>query len=174
LDENGNARAPRRRRQRARHAILAGVAALPETGPAPSRELVARAAIALVALLLAAWFVVLARNHWIGTTTADRIVNAGGMSTADWRAAERDFGRAHLLDPSSDWSIVEAQYQLLYDKHAASLGAERILRHEPDNLAAWWVLLRATQGRDDARYKRAAAAVRRLNPMPASAPPTGG
>jgi hypothetical protein len=142
------------------------VAALPERGDAPSRDSIARGLIALVALLLVVWFVILARDQSIGTSTSHQLVTAGGLSPSEWRAAERDFARTHLLDPSTDWSLVQAQYQLLYDRPAAMRGAEAILRREPDNLAAWWVLLKAAKGLDTARYERAVSAIRRLNPNP--------
>jgi hypothetical protein len=123
--------------------------------------------IALVAILLIAWFVALARNHEIANHASDRIVSDPGMDAAQWRAAMHDFERAHLLDPSSDWSLIQAQYELLRDPAAARRRAENVLRHEPDNLSAWWVVLRATRDSDPARYREAAAAINRLNPLPA-------
>jgi hypothetical protein len=155
----------RRLRVPARH--TGGVAALSERDPAPSRTVVARALIALVAILLIAWFVALVRDHAIGTDASTRIVSNSGMSAAEWRDAMHDFERAHLLDPSSDWSLIQAQYELLRDKDAALRRAEGVLRREPENLSAWWVVLRATQGVDEQRNREAAAAIHRLNPLPA-------
>jgi hypothetical protein len=150
---------------RGRH--TGGVAALSERGVAPSRTALARAAIALVAILLIVWFVALGRNHAIGTGASTRIVSDPGMSAAEWRDAMNDFKRAHLLDPSSDWTLIQAQYELLRDKDAALRRAEGVLRREPENLSAWWVVLRATRGVDERRYREAAAAIHRLNPLPA-------
>jgi hypothetical protein len=143
------------------------VAALPERDAGPSRVLVARVLIALVAILLIAWFVTLARNHSIASGASDRIVSDPGMPAADWRHAMHDFERAHLLDPSSDWTLIQAQYELLRDPAAALRRAENVLREEPDNLSAWWVVLRATRDSDPARYREAVAAIHRLNPTPA-------
>jgi hypothetical protein len=143
------------------------VAALPETDAAPSRAILPRVVIAVVAILLIAWLLVLARNYSIGYNASLRVVDDPGMSAADWRQTMHDFERTHVLDPSSDWSLIQAQYELLRDPDAAVRRADNVLRHEPDNLAAWWVILRATQGRDPARYRQAEAAVKRLNPAPA-------
>jgi len=150
---------------RARHTGRVG--ALSERGSAPSRPALARALIAVVAILLIAWFVVLARNHAIGTDASTRIVSDPGMSAGEWRHVMDDFKRAHLLDPSSDWSLIQAQYELLRDNDAALRRAEGVLRREPENLSAWWVVLRATRGVDERRYREAAAAIHRLNPLPA-------
>jgi tetratricopeptide (TPR) repeat protein len=123
--------------------------------------------ITLVAIVLIGWFVALARNHAIGSGASDRIVADPAMSAADWRHAMHDFERAHLLDPSTDWSLIQAQYELLRDKGAALKRAENALREEPDNLSAWWVVLRAARDSDPARYREAVAAIHRLNPTPA-------
>ena len=144
------------------------MAALPETDAAPSRTILPRVLIAVVAILLIGWFVVLARNYSIAYDASRRIVEHPAMNAAEWRRTMDDFDRAHLLDPSSDWSMVQAQYELLRQPDAAIRRADKVLRHEPDNLAAWWVILRATQGRDPARHREALAAVNRLNPTPAT------
>lgn len=138
------------------------------TRGAPSRATLARGLLALLAVVLIAWFAVLARNHAIGSSASSRVVADPEMSAAEWDATMDDFERARLLDPSTDWRLVEAQYQLLRDKRAALGVAEDVLRDEPDNLGAWWVVLRAAPGLDDARYREAQAAVRRLNPTPAA------
>jgi hypothetical protein len=143
------------------------VGALSQRGSAPSRTDVARVLIGLVAILLIAWFVVLARDHAIGTDASTRIVSDPGMSDAQWRGVMDDFKRTHALDPSSDWSLIQAQYELLRDEGAALRRAEGVLRREPDNLSAWWVVLRATRGVDEQRHRQAVAAIHRLNPLPA-------
>jgi hypothetical protein len=142
------------------------VAALPEQAARPSRGVVARGLLALLAILFIAWFGVLARNHALGTDASSRIVSDPGMSAADWRTAMDEFKRAHLLDPSSDWSLIQAQYELLRDRRAALRRAENVLRREPDNLSAWWVVLRATRGHDAQRSREAIAAIHRLDPRP--------
>jgi hypothetical protein len=140
------------------------VAPLPKPADDRSRVLLGRGLLALAATVLVAWFCVLARDHAIGTQASDRVLSDPGMSAAEWRAVTDDFRRVHLLDPSPDWSLIQAQYELLRDKRAALRRAEGVLRHEPDNLSAWWVVLRAAKGEDPERYRAAAAAIQRLDP----------
>jgi hypothetical protein len=144
------------------------VSALSELPRRPPRTVVARALLAVVAVLLIGWFSVLARNYSLGTDASDRVVSDPGMSAAEWAEVMDDFERARLLDPSSDWSLVAAQYQLLRDDRAALELAEDVLRTEPDNLSAWWVVIRAARDIDPARWREARAAVDRLNPDPAA------
>ena len=142
------------------------MAALPETDSAPARAILARVLIGVVAVLLIAWFVVLARNYTIGSDASQRIVDNPGMTAGEWQRTMRDFERAHLLDPSSDWSMVQAQFELLRAPDAAIRRADEVLRTEPDNLIAWWVILRGARDRDPARYRQAVAAFKRLSPTP--------
>jgi hypothetical protein len=142
------------------------VGALPETAVASRRVTVARGLLALLAVVLIAWFGLLARNHAIGTSASSRVVSDPGMGAAAWERTMDDLERAELLDPSSQWSLVRAQYLLLRDRRAAMAVADDVLRSEPDNLAAWWVVLRAARGIDRGRWREAAVEIRRLNPTP--------
>ena len=142
------------------------VGGLPETAVASRRATVARGLVALLAVALIAWFGLLARNHAIGTSASSRVVSDPGMGAADWERTMDDLDRADLLDPSSQWRLVRAQYLLLRDRRAAMAVADDVLRSEPDNLGAWWVVLRAARGIDRARWREAASEIRRLNPAP--------
>jgi hypothetical protein len=126
----------------------------------------ARVLLALVAVALIAWFSLLARNNAIGTAASERVVDEPRMGSAEWEQVMDDLRRAELLDPSTEWSLVRAQYLLLRDKPAALRVADSVLDREPENLAAWWVVLRAARDRYPARYREATAAIRRLNPTP--------
>ena len=141
---------------------------LSERGVAPSRATLARGLLALLAIVLIAWFAVLARNHEIATSASSRVVSEPGMGAADWERAMDDLERADLLDPSSQWSLVRAQYLLLRDRRAALKVADDVLRSEPDNLAAWWVVLRAARELDRQRWREAGAQIERLNPTPSA------
>jgi hypothetical protein len=135
-------------------------------GTARSRAPLARVLIALIAVALIAWFSLLARNHSIGAAASHRVAFQPDMSAADWERAMDDLKRAELLDPSTEWSLTRAQYLLLRDRGAALDVANSVLRREPDNLAAWWVVLRAAREIDPPRWREAVAAIERLNPKP--------
>jgi hypothetical protein len=124
-------------------------------------------AIALVAVTMVAWFGVSARNHAIGNGASERLVSHPDMSAAEWKRAMRDFERAGVLDPSTDWRLIEGQFQLLRDKRAALRTANWVIEREPDNLNAWWLAMRAALGIDPARRHEAVAQIERLNPAPA-------
>ena len=112
-------------------------------------------------------FSVAARNHTIGNHASERMVANPNMGAAEWRRTMHDFERADVLDPSTDWRLTEGQYQLLRDKRAALRTANWVIQREPDNLAAWWLAMRAARGIDPARWRQAVAQIERLNPTPA-------
>jgi hypothetical protein len=130
-----------------------------------------RIAVALIAAALLAWFVVLARDQEIGNGAMDRIVAHPNMSNDEWQRVMDDLQDARLLDPSSDWALTRANYLLLRAPDKARREAESIVRREPDNLGAWVVILRASQGRDPAAARRATREIERLNPSPTGAAP---
>jgi hypothetical protein len=129
-----------------------------------------RIAVALIATLLVAWFLVLARDQHVGNAATDRIADDPRMSKAAWDRVMADLERADLLDPSTDWDLTRANYLLLRDRAAARRQAESIVRREPDNLGAWMLILDTTRDRDPTRAARAEREVRRLNPLAATAP----
>ena len=87
-----------------------------------------------------------------------RIVSNPAMSAADWRArwttcGARSCSTRAPTGASSRRSICSCA------TGAARCGvADDVLRREPDNLAAWWVVLRAARDVDPARWREAAAA----------------
>jgi hypothetical protein len=131
-----------------------------------ARALWPRIAVALIATLLLAWFLVLARDQHVGNTAVGRIVDHPRMSKQAWDRVMADLERADLLDASTDWDLTRANYLLLRDRDEARRQAESIVRREPDNLGAWVVILETTRGRDQAKAERAAREIRRLNPLP--------
>jgi hypothetical protein len=136
------------------------------SGTAAPRARLARVLLALIAVALIAWFGLLARDHAIGVTASLRVVDQPEMSATEWQQTMDDLKRAELLDPSTEWSLVRAQFLLLRDKRAALDLANSMLRREPDNLGAWWVVLRAAQDIDPARWRQALSEINRLNPSP--------
>jgi len=128
------------------------------------RSALPQAALALVALLLTAWFAVLWRHEQIGRDAADRIFETPGMSDAAWERSLDQLRRAELLNPGTEWTTLRATALLLRDERAAQRLAESVARREPDNLEAWDVIYQAARGRDERRADEALAQIRRLNP----------
>jgi hypothetical protein len=123
-----------------------------------------RAVVALIAIVLVAWFGVLARDERIGNAAVDRIVAEPGMSRAAWNDAMLDLRRADLLDPATDWRVTRASYLLLRDEQEALRVARSVVRDEPDNLPAWVMIGRVATRTDPALAARAAREIERLNP----------
>ena len=115
--------------------------------------MVARLALALVALLMVAWMAVLLRDYELGY---DALAN---------RDPER-LEEAKLLDPSRYWHRIQAGlYLVTADNERAVAEAEAIVREEPDNINAWTVLYHATRRTDPRRAAQAADEIRRLDPF---------
>jgi hypothetical protein len=131
------------------------------------RPLLPRLALAVVAILLVAWFAVLFRDNHIAQEASDRLHANPQMSEAEWTRQLDQLRKADLLNPQSEWRMTRANYLLLRDKPAARQLAESVLRDEPDNLDAWRVVLLATRGRDPARASEALAEIERLDPLSA-------
>jgi hypothetical protein len=126
----------------------------------------ARVLLAAVAVLLVAWFVLMARNWHVGEAASRQILQDPGMSAAEWAHTMREFDSAETLDPSTDWSLHKANYMLLRDKPEAARVALDVTRREPDNLRAWVTVRTAAEGRDPRLARAAAAEIERLNPAP--------
>lgn len=124
-----------------------------------------RAALALLALLLVAWFAVLFHDHRIGTAAAKRLFDQP-ESAAERRSSLDQLERAELLSPGNEWRTIRAGYLLRRDKVAARRLAERVVKSEPDNYNAWLVIMVAARGTDHQRWAQAMAEMRRLNPPP--------
>lgn len=133
------------------------------------RVTVARAGLALLAVVLIAWFAALAVNDRIGHAASDRVVDDPDMGAAEWARTREDLRRAERLNPGTEWSMTLVGYLLLRgDRRGALEIAEDIVRREPDNLGAWAFVLRAAGSRDRRRSERAQAEIRRLNPLAGS------
>jgi hypothetical protein len=128
--------------------------------------MVARALLALVAVLVIGWVAVLLRNYEIGKQAAVRAFFGPEPSAAE---RKRDLDRlddAQLLDPNAYWKVARANYFLLDgDARSAAGAAEQLVREEPENIFAWSTLQRATERSDPARAAEAAARIKRLNPL---------
>jgi predicted Zn-dependent protease len=131
------------------------------------RTVLPRAALALVAALLAAWSAVLWRGDRIGSDASDKIIRNATLSDAAWAHEMERLRDAELLDPSTRWPVARAGalYQRGRFKQSARV-LEDVLDEEPDNLEAWLYMREVARGRDPVREAEARAAIRRLNPTP--------
>jgi hypothetical protein len=124
---------------------------------------VARAGVAVVAVLVLAWLAVMERD--VVLQRAGDGALKPGASAAQLAGAESDFEGARLLnpDPAPDVSLA-LLYQARGDAARARAAIDAVVAEEPDNLMAWATY--AVLGRDDAaRRARFEAARRRLDPL---------
>lgn len=127
--------------------------------------LAARAALAVLAVLVLGWTGILLRDFEVGHSLVT--FHKLHLSKAE-RAQDVDRLRdAQLLDPDSNWRLARAGYYLISggSKRAAARIAEDVVRDEPENVAAWRVLQAATRDSDRARAARASAEIKRLDPL---------
>jgi hypothetical protein len=124
--------------------------------------LAGRAPLVLIAALVLGWLGVMERNtrleaNGVGHLRAGQVVRA-----------EADYRRARLLNPDTTPDTTRA---LLYVGHRqferGMALLDKVLRREPDNIVAWGELLVVSRGRDPAATRRAAAEIRRLDPLDA-------
>ena len=120
----------------------------------------ARAAVAVVAVLVLAWLGVMERNLRLEERGAAALRSKG--EPAVLARAETDLRRANLLNPATGPDLNRALVRRVRGRNEASVALlEDVLRREPDNLTAWRVL---TLLSPDAAG-RALAAQRRLDPV---------
>jgi predicted Zn-dependent protease len=131
----------------------------------------ARAAVALTAILVIAWLGVMERDASLqnrGVDTASGAIAFGRLPASQFRSAESDFRAARFLNPDTAPDVNRA---VLYNVDGRRAQAAEVLldvvRREPENLTAWRVLADVTRGRDPATARRAARALRRLDPLSA-------
>ncbi len=129
------------------------------------RELLTRTACALVALIIAGWFVIGVRQaHGINAATAI-ITRSSTLSPSDARRADALLHEAKLLNPDQQVNILRGAVSL---RSGHPLAAQRILlgviHAEPQNLEAWLSLARAAT-RNEHLFTLALDQVRRLEPL---------
>jgi hypothetical protein len=122
--------------------------------------LIARVALAAVAVVVLVWLGVMERDSRLQTRA---VAEAG---TPPISKALRDIRAARFLNPDT---APDTLLGLLYAVHGqrprgiATL--EHVVRREPDNLFAQGQLYSISRGHDDAVAARALAALRRLDPL---------
>lgn len=128
----------------------------------------ARVAVAAVASVVLAWLGVMEWNVRLearGTELSAELAVHGNLARAD-----ADLRAAQRLNPDSEPELKRAFLYVGAGRPAdAAAILEGILRHEPENLAAWGALFNVSRDRDPAAADRALDARRRLDPL--RAPP---
>jgi predicted Zn-dependent protease len=133
-------------------------------------RLIARTLLALTAVLVLAWVAVLLRDFELGHDAAVRAFFSRGLSQPERERDLKRLERAGLLNPDSQWDLARATYELVSGRpRRAERLAMELVQEEPENAAAWTVLLNATRRSDRRRAARAAAELRRLDPLGAGA-----
>jgi hypothetical protein len=125
-----------------------------------------RAVVALVAVIVLAWLLVLER---------DAHLQARGIAVARpphapeaLARAESDFRGARLLNPDSAPDVGRAVVLAASGRPPQAIALlERVVDREPANLSAWNVLAQLTAVSDPATARRADAALVRLDPISA-------
>ena len=122
--------------------------------------MVARAVVALTAVLVLGWLGVMERNVRLQERGAAALRSKG--DPAALARAETDLRRANFLNPSTMPDLSRALVRRAQRRTEASVALlEDVVRREPDNLTAWrvlWLLSPDAAG-------RSLAAQRRLDPL---------
>jgi hypothetical protein len=143
-------------------------------------EVLARAAVAVVAVVAIGWLGVLLRDELLARSANDRVFYTPTLSGP---ALARELDRlksARLLNPDPKPELQRAALLLQRGHHEqAARIAEEQVRREPAGLDAWTIIAKANRQRDPARAAEALAEIKRRNPLagqfrgaPAPAPGT--
>ena len=129
----------------------------------------ARIAVAAVAVVALAWLGVMERD---ARRQAEGIAAAGRLHVpGSFARAEDDLRAARLLNPDAAPDFARAVLYQGAGRPAQALALlERVVRREPDNLAAWGLLYSVTREPEPEIARRALAAKRRLDPVNARRP----
>lgn len=128
------------------------------------RGMLARAGLAVAAVVVLAWLGVMLRDARLTDEGRDALADLS--QPGNFARADDALRRADLLSPDTDPQMYRS---FLYNarghwQRSAALAAD-VTRREPENPFAWSGLLAATRGRDARQAARATAALRRLDPL---------
>jgi cytochrome c-type biogenesis protein CcmH/NrfG len=127
--------------------------------------MIARVTLAVCALTVAAWLGVSLRSaHYLDQATKIAVRNSLSRTRPQLGPIERSLHKAEHFSPDTRPQVLLADADLA--AHRPTRAIERIrpvLREEPQNIEAWFVLVLAGHQRNDARL--AAAAQRRIDKL---------
>jgi hypothetical protein len=133
---------------------------------------VARVVVAILAVAIVAW---------LGVMERDARLQARGVAAAqpprapgDLARAEEDLHNAGALNLDTAPDVSRAFVLQAAGRQAEAIATLKdVVRREPENVAAWSVLLTITRDAEPVNGRRALAAVRRLDPLsaPRRSPP---
>jgi predicted Zn-dependent protease len=123
----------------------------------------ARAAVAAVALLALAYLAVGLRNVVLAER-GERLAADFEATSAQVDEAEDLLERARLMNPDTRPLLVEGRLLAARGADEGRALLERAVEREPDNVVAWSVLAEATREADPARSREALARMRELSP----------
>jgi hypothetical protein len=101
-----------------------------------------RAALVAISVVALGWLAVLLRDYEVGQAASNRLGNALKLSPAEFDREMQRLRDAELLNPESKWELRRGRSWLARNRpRQASRVVEGLLRREPDNLEALFVLL---------------------------------
>jgi hypothetical protein len=122
--------------------------------------MVARAVVAIVAVCVIAWLVVMERDVRLQSRAADAI------HARDLTRAESELRGARLFNPDTAPDVTRAVLYRARGQHRRAIALlDDVVRREPDNLTAWSALHLSAIGRDPSVSRRSLAALQRLDPL---------
>jgi hypothetical protein len=125
--------------------------------------MLARAAVAAVALLAIAYLAIGIRNVDLAER-GERLAALPDPTPAQVDEAADLLESARLLDPDTRPLLVEGRMLAAQGDAEGRALLDRAVEREPDNVLAWSVLALATQEADPARSREAQARMRELSP----------
>jgi predicted Zn-dependent protease len=123
----------------------------------------ARAAVAVVALLALAYLSVGLRNVVLAER-GERLAALLDPTSAQVDEAQDLLERARLLDPDTRPLLVEGRLLAAQGSDEGRALLDRAVEREPDNVLAWSVLAEAMREADPARSREALTRMRELSP----------
>ena len=122
--------------------------------------MIARVALALVAVVVIAWLAVMERD----TRVQSRALAESGRPPIS--RAYSDFRSARFLNPDTAPDVLLGLLDAVHGQTSRGIARlEAVVRREPENLFAWGQLYKVAQGHDQAVANRALVELARLDPL---------